>query len=379
MNAPLPKLGAIPREAAAVGDYEALARERVDANAWAYIGSGAADEITLRANRAAFDRIALPGRVLADVRGGHTRLELFGQTFAHPVLLAPVAYQKLAHPAGETGTVQAAAALEAGLVLSTLASCTLEEVARHRGAPLWFQLYVQPDPGFNRELISRAEDAGYSALVITVDAPVAGVRNREQRAGFHLPPSVEAVNLRGMTPPAVPPLAPGQSAVFDRLMAHAPGWRDLDALRAATRLPVILKGVMHADDAAQAVAAGIDGLIVSNHGGRTLDTQPATIDVLPTIAERVGGAVPLLVDGGIRRGTDIVKALALGADAVLIGRAWLHALAAAGPLGVAHVLRLLRDELEIAMALTGCATLAEVRRRGAGLLAPGDAFMQHMS
>ncbi|WP_341643484.1 alpha-hydroxy acid oxidase [Thauera sp. SDU_THAU2] len=364
MSTPLPKLSAIPQEIAAVDDYEAQARARVDDNAWAYIGSGAADEITLRDNRAAFDRIPLRGRVLADVRGGHTRLELLGHKLAHPILLAPVAYQKLAHPAGETGTVQAAAALDACMVVSTLASCTLEDIARHATAPLWFQLYVQPDAGFNRHLIERAEAAGYSALVITVDAPVAGARNREHRAGFHLPAGIDAANLRGMPQPATPPLPADASQVFDRLMAHAPTWKDLDALRAATRLPVILKGVMHPDDAALAVAAGIDGIVVSNHGGRTLDTQPATIDALPAIADRVGGAVPLLLDGGIRRGTDIVKAIARGADAVMIGRAWLHAFAATGPLGVAHVLRLLRDELEIAMALTGCATLADIRRQG---------------
>lgn len=360
MSTLAPRLTAIPREIAAVADYEAYARARVDANAWAYIASGAADELSWRDNRAAFDRLRLEGRVLADVRGGHTRLELFGQAFAHPILLAPVAYQRLAHPDGELATVQAAAAMEAGMVVSTLASVRLEDIARYAQAPLWFQLYIQPDRGFTMELVRRAEAAGYQALVVTVDAPVAGVRNREQRAGFHLPPGVEAVNLHGM-PPAPPiRLAAGQSAVFDGLMAHAPSWGDIEALRAATRLPLILKGITSARDATRALAAGVDGIIVSNHGGRTLDTLPAALDALPPIADALGGRLTVLVDGGICRGTDIVKAIALGAQAVLIGRAWVYGLAAAGPLGVAHVIRLVRDELEVAMALTGCRTLADI-------------------
>lgn len=360
MRAPAARLSAIPQDIVAAADYEAYARARLDANAWAYIASGAADEITWRDNRAAFDRLRLEGRVLAEVRGGHTRLELFGQPFAHPVLLAPVAYQKLAHPDGELATVQAAAAMDAGMVVSTLASYPLEEIARLAQGPLWFQLYIQPDRGFTLELVRRAEAAGYQALVVTVDAPIAGIRNREQRAGFRLPSGIEAVNLEGM-PTAQIRLAAGQSAVFDGLMGHAPTWRDIDALRAATRLPLILKGITCVSDAALALAAGVDGIIVSNHGGRTLDTLPAAIDALPPIAEALDGKLTLLVDGGICRGTDIVKAIALGAQAVLVGRPWLHGLAAAGPLGVAHVIRILRDELEVAMALTGCRTLADIK------------------
>lgn len=356
---PEPLLNQIPPAIAAVSDYEPFARARLDDNAWAYLHSGAADEITFHANRQAFEQQHLHNRVLVDVRGGHTRLQLFGQTFRHPVLLAPVAYQTLFHPDGELATAQAAAAMEAGMVVSTLAGRTLEEIAAHAAAPLWFQLYFQPDRAFTLELVRRAEAAGYQALVVTVDAPLAGVRNREQRAGFHLPPGVGAANLQGMRQPQTV-LEDGQSVVFDGLMAHAPTWREIVELRRLTELPLLLKGIASPDDALRALEVGADGLIVSNHGGRTLDTMPATLALLPAIAAAVQERVPLLLDGGVRRGTDIVKALALGASAVLIGRPMVYGLAAAGALGVAHVIRLLREELEVAMALTGCPTLADI-------------------
>lgn len=354
-----PYLTRIPPVIAALTDYEPYARERLDENAWAYLHSGAADEMTFRANRSAFERYLLQGRVLSEVRGGNTRLQLLGQTLQHPILLAPVAYQRLFHPEGELATVRAAAAMEAAMVVSTLASHTLEDMAHSAQSPLWFQLYFQPDREFTLQLVRRAESAGYQALVVTVDAPIAGIRNREQRAGFCLPPEVGAVNLQGMRQPQVP-LAEGQSVVFDGLMVHAPTWRDIERLRQLTDLPLILKGITHPEDAQMALELGVNGLIVSNHGGRTLDTLPATLDLLPAMATAVQGRVPLLLDGGIRRGTDILKAMALGADAVLIGRPFIYGLATAGALGVAHVLRLLREELEVAMALTGCRTLADI-------------------
>lgn len=357
----------IPPDIVCLADYAAHAQKRLDANAWAYFSGGAADELTLRANREAWDALRLQPRVLRDLAGGHTRVELLGRSLAHPLLLAPVAYQRMAHPDGELASACAAAAQEAGIVLSTQASVRLEDVARvvageaQRG-PLWLQLYLQHDRGFTRELVQRAEVAGYEAIVVTVDAPVSGARDRERRAGFRLPAGVSAVNLEGLPSAPQLPLAPGQSALFDGLLRSAATWRDIEWLQSVTRLPVLLKGVLHEDDAAQAVALGVAGLVVSNHGGRTLDTALPTAWVLPRIAERVQGAVPLLVDGGISRGTDVLKAVALGATAVLIGRPQVHALAVAGALGVAHMLRLLRDELEIAMALCGCARLAEASR-----------------
>ncbi|MDD2545909.1 MAG: alpha-hydroxy acid oxidase [Burkholderiaceae bacterium] len=371
---PIPTLHAVAPELVTLADHAQAAHAQLDAHAWAYFSGGAADEITLRANRSAWDKLLLHPRVLRCLAGGHTRTELLGRTLAHPILLAPVAFQRLAHPDGELATAYAAAAQGAGLVLSTQASTPLEDVAQAirnnpgRG-PLWFQLYWQHDRGFTRQLVERAEAAGYEALVLTVDAPSSGARDRERRAGFRLPAGISAVNLAGLPPP--PPLAPGQSPLWDGLLRHAPTWDDVAALQALTRLPVLLKGVLHPEDARQAAALGVAGVIVSNHGGRTLDTSPSTASVLPRIADAVGSSLPLLVDGGIRRGTDVLKALGLGARAVLIGRPVVYGLANAGAAGVAHVLRLLRDELEIAMALTGCATLADAPGALGAAPAPG--------
>ena len=360
----IPARHTIPSGLVTLADHELHARTQLDDNAWAYFSGGAADEISLRANRSAWDALPLWPRVLRPLAGGHTRVPLLGRTLAHPILLAPVAFQRMAHPDGELAMAYAAAALGAGVVLSTQASVSLESVAQAvlpdpgRG-PLWFQLYLQPDRGFTQALVQRAEAAGYEALVLTVDAPTSGVRDRERRAGFRLPPGVGPVNLAGLQVPAPSALSPGQSALFDGLLHHAPTWDDIAWLQSITRLPVLLKGVLHPADARQAVSVGAAGLIVSNHGGRTLDTAPATATALPRVVQAVGGAVPVLVDGGIRRGTDVLKAMALGASAVLVGRPAVWGLANAGAAGVAHVLRLLRDELEVAMALTGCATLAE--------------------
>lgn len=365
MSKPLPPLQQIPAEIASVEDYEALAQARMDAGTWAYFNGGGADGLTLRDNRAAFARIRLRNRVLCDLADGHTRLSLLGQEYAHPIFVAPVAFQSLAHPEGERATALAAAALQAGMVVSTQASLSLEALAGvEPAAPLWFQLYIQPDRDFTLALVRRAEAAGYRALVLTVDATVAGLRNAEQRAGFVMPPHVEAVNLRVMRslPPQV--ARPGQSPLFGSpLVNAAPTWRDLDWLRAQTRLPILLKGVLAADDARRALDHGVDGLIVSNHGGRTLDSAPATLDALPAVVQAVGGCAPVLLDGGIRRGTDVLKALALGASAVLVGRPVVHGLAAAGAAGVAHVLHLLRTELELAMVQCGCRRLAEIDGR----------------
>lgn len=358
----VPRLHAIPRDIVAAVDYERYARECLDDNAWAYLSGGAADEITLRDNRAAFDRLRLKGRALAEVGGGHTRLELFGRIYPHPIFLAPVAYHRLFHPDGEFASAVGASAMAAGMVVSTLASVRIEEIAALAGKPpLWFQLYIQPDHTRTMELVKRAETNGYEALVITVDAPLAGIRNREQRAGFSLPRNVYPVNLAGSSAPSED-LAPGASIVFDRIMASAPTWPDIARIASVTRLPVLVKGILDAEDATRALDHGAAGIIVSNHGGRVLDTLPAAIDALPYVADAVGGRVPVLLDGGIRRGSDVFKAIALGSSAVFVGRPFIYALAAAGALGVAHVLRILREELEITMALCGCATLQSIDR-----------------
>jgi 4-hydroxymandelate oxidase len=352
-----PPLDAIPRHVVALRDYEPLARERLDDNAWTYLASGAGDELTLRWNRQAFDDTRLMPRTMRSFAGGSLESELLGMRLAHPIVLGPVAYQKLFHPEGECATAQAAAALHTPLVVATLSSVDLEAVSTAApDASRWFQLYVQPERDLTLDLVRRAEGAGYSALVVTVDAPLNGLRNAEQRIGFRLPENVFAANLplRGARPPS------GGHPIFDDLLAGSPVWRDLEWLRAATRLPLIVKGILNPDDARQARACGADALVVSNHGGRTLDTLEASLHALPAVRQAVGAQFPLLLDGGIWRGTDVLKALALGANAVMLGRAYAMALAAAGPLGVAHAIRILVEEFTVAMALTGCATIADI-------------------
>lgn len=355
-----PKLDRIPPALAAVADYERWAQDFVPHAIYEYVAGGAADDLTLRENRRAFDRIELAGRVLADCAHGTTALTLLGQPFRHPILLAPVAYQQLVHPAGETATAQAADALEAGFVASTLSSVSLEAIAAELHGPKWFQLYCQPTREQTLALVRRAEAAGYGALVVTVNAPIDGVRNRAQRAGFVLPRHVRAANLPDASAPDRTRLPREQRVVFQGLMVHAPTWADLAWLRKATPLPVLVKGILHPDDAVRAVDLGLAGVVVSNHGGRTLDGLPASITALPRVRAAVGADFPVLLDGGIRRGTDVFKARALGADAVLVGRPQVYALAVAGALGVAHVLRVLREELEVTMALTGCPTLSDI-------------------
>lgn len=349
----------VPTDVVSLADYERYARARLPADIWAYIAGGGADGLTQQRNRDAFDKLTLSGRVLADMSSASTETNLFGIRLPFPVFLAPVAHQKLVHADGELATALGASALNVPLVLSTLASVSLEDVADVATAPLLFQLYMQQDRAATLTLVRRAEAAGYRALVVTVDAPVNGVRNIEQRAGFRFPGGVSPVNIAGMQQP-VSRAGPGESPVFKGLLDRAPGWADLEWLRAETRLPTLIKGVMHPDDAERAISAGVDGIVVSNHGGRTLDTLPATIEVLPQVAHVVAGRVPVLMDGGVRRGTDVLKAIALGASAVLIGQPQLHAIAVAGPVGIVHMLTILRAELEVAMALTGCATVGSI-------------------
>jgi 4-hydroxymandelate oxidase len=364
----LPPLDSIAADLVAACDYQRYALQRLDANALAYLEGGAADELTCQANLNVWHDWALLPRLLRDLRGGHTRCQLLGETLQHPILLAPVAYQQLFHPQGELASALAAGVMGGAAVLSSYASTALEEVAEAGNGPLWFQLYWQGDGPRTLALAERAEAAGYKALVLTVDAPVAGIRNREQRAGFVLPAGIAAVNIEAL--PQLPPVPEGGSAVFDGLLALAPHWADVAWLCQHSRLPILLKGILHPQDAQLAMQAGAAGVIVSNHGGRVLDSQLPAVKMLPAIRQALGPEALLLVDGGIRRGTDVLKAIALGADAVLIGRPYIHALTTAGALGVAHLLKLLREELEVAMALCGCRELADIT---AELLLPAHA------
>ena len=349
----------IPPDVVSAFDYERHARARLPADVWAYISGAGADGITKRWNREAFDRLALSGRVLADMSGASTATELFGMPLDMPLIVAPAAFQMLVHPDGEGATVIGASAAKTWMTVSCQASVSLEEIAAASQTTLLFQLYMQQSRDDTLRLVRRAEAAGYKALMVTVDAPVNGVRNDEQRAGFRLPPHVRAVNLDGMPAPDSR-AGPGESPVFKGLLDRAPSWADIEWLRSQTSLPLLLKGISHPDDAERAIACGVDGIVVSNHGGRTLDTLPARLDMLDRVAAQVQGRVPLIVDGGIRRGTDMLKALALGADAVMIGAPILHALAVGGAVGVLHLLTLLRAEFEVAMALTGCQRVGEI-------------------
>lgn len=354
-----PLLEQIPQDLVSVADYEQLAARYIDHPVFEYIAGGAGDDITLRRNGTAFDELYLRTRVLKDFRAASTATQILGERLPHPILLGPVAYQKLVHPLGELATATGAQAMDSILVASTLSSASMEEIATSTAGPKWFQLYMQPQRQQSLSLVRRAEQAGYRALVVTVDVPINGLRNRARRAGFQMPEGVEAANLAAQLhqPRA---LTPGQSVVFDGLMADAPNWDDLAWLISQTALPVLVKGIMDPADAEQAAALGASGVIVSNHGGRSLDGLPASLDVLPAVRQAVGADYPLLLDGGVRRGGDIFKAVALGAHGVLIGRPQVYALAVAGALGVAHMLRLLREELEVTMALAGCPTIADI-------------------
>lgn len=361
-----PPLTQISAQIGSLADYARLAREHMEAQAWAHLESGADQGLTLAHNRQAFDRIRLCPEPLADLSAAHTRQSLLGQSLDWPLLLAPVAYQQLAHPEGELATVRAAMAMRTGMVVSTLSSCTLEEIAQAaqaaaqelgRSGPLWFQLYQQPTREHTLQLIRRAEDAGYQALVWTVDAHI-------KRSSYPLPPGVEAVNLRGIPQQRQTGDLMSEHILFGSELARgAPTWDDLVWLRQQTRLPLIIKGLLSARAAAQAVELGADAIVVSNHGGRVLDTAVSPLEVLPAIRAATPAHIPLLMDGGVRQGTDVLKAIALGASAVLLGRPQMHALAVAGMLGVAHMLYLLRAELELAMAQTGCASLDQVGPR----------------
>lgn len=357
MSAPLPPLAAIPPDIASLADYERRAVAHMPPPSWTYLQEGTGDGLSLAANRAAFDRIGLVPRVLADLRGGSTQIELLGARHAAPILLAPVAHQRIAHEEGELATIRAATAMSVGMIASTLSSVTLEEIAAARAqaaqglgvvpSPLWFQLYAQERRADTLALVRRAEAAGYEAIMLTVDASI-------KRSSFVLPSGIDAANLRGIARPAQTAQPLGRILFGTSLADAAPRWEDVAWLRGETRLPLLLKGVLAPQDALLAIEHGVDGLVVSNHGGRVLDGMPAAIDMLPAIARAVGGRLPLLLDGGVRRGTDVVKALALGASAVLVGRPQVHALAVAGMAGVAHALLMLRSELELAMAQLGC-------------------------
>ncbi len=320
--------------------------------AWEFYDQGCADDLTVHWNREALQRLRLESRVMVDVEKIDTATTLFGHAMTHPILLAPAANHMLVHPEAEVATARGATAAEATMVLSSNSNRTIEDVAAATTQPLWFQLYVSRDRGIAKELIQRAEAAGCKALCVTVDQPVIYTRDRSNR---------QSEEIRGLPLPNVrQPVAGATPTSGGRTRSLT--WKDLEWFRSVTKIKVLLKGVLHPDDAEMAVKAGADGIIVSNHGGRALDGVAATIDALPRVTDRVNKRIPVLMDGGIRRGADVLKALARGADAVLIGRPYLYGLAVNGSDGVQHIVRILRNELEAAMALTGRTSLAQIDR-----------------
>jgi 4-hydroxymandelate oxidase len=331
-----------------VADYESLARSAVEPGAWDYYAGGAGDEISLADARASWDRIRLRPRVLVDVTTRELSAVAFGHQLPHPIIVAPTAAHLMAHADAERATAAGAAAAGALMTLSTIASTPMEDVADAApGAPRWFQLYAPADRTWCEALVERAVGAGYEAIAVTVDLPFPGNRERDVRNAFnlgvgaHLPPD-QPTDERGI------------------IEVPAFGWQDLAWLRSICPIPLVAKGILRADDAARAVDAGCDGVWVSNHGGRQLDTAIAGIDALPEIADAVGDRALLVVDGGVRRGIDVLKGLALGADLVAVGRPVIWGLAVGGAEGVQHVLEILRNELSLGMALAGCPTLQEV-------------------
>jgi 4-hydroxymandelate oxidase len=348
-------------------ELEAMAREKLAREAYDYYASGAQDEVTLRENRAAYDRLTLAYRVLVDVSRREMGTTVLGQPVAMPIVVAPTAFHRMACPEGELATARAAGAAGTVMILSTLSNTRVEEVVAATPGPVWFQLYVYRDRKATEGLVRRAEAAGCRALVLTVDAPFLGRRERDVRNRFSLPPGLTVANMLpegyGEVPQAT--ADSGLAVYFASLLNPAMTWQDLAWLRSITELPVVVKGIIRPDDALRAADAGVAGIVVSNHGGRQLDTAPATIDVLPEVADALksrGHGTEVLVDGGVRRGTDVLKALALGARAVLVGRPVLWGLAANGEAGAAWVLRHLREELDLAMALAGAPTLADITR-----------------
>lgn len=362
---PLPPLSAIPADLLSLADYQRRAEAHMPTKSWAHVEEGSGAGLTLADNRAVFDRFRLLPRAFADLRQGNTAINLLGRSHAAPILLAPVAYQTLAHSEGELAVARAAAALEVGMALSTLSGMTLEAVAaasraashelRRPDAPLWFQLYLQPERDDNLALVRRAEQAGYEAIVLTIDAGL-------KRSSFTLPPGVDAANLAGMKRARHVAHAGSGLLLGTPMIDAMPRWEDLAWLRSATKLPVIVKGMAIGADLDRMTSEGIDALILSNHGGRVLDGLPTSLDLLPAVHDQIAGRIPILIDGGVRTGVDIVKALCLGASAVLIGRPQIHALAVAGMPGVAHMLQILRVELEAAMAQLGCPDPASLTR-----------------
>lgn len=344
-------------------DFEREAERRLTASAWGYVSGAANDEVTLRENRAALDRLAIRYHTMVDVSHRSLETTVLGEAVSMPILVAPTAMHKLAHADGECGTARAARSAGTLMVTSTTATTRLSEVIAASPGPMWFQLYIYSDREKTRALLDEAVAAGYTGVVITVDAPLLGRRERDIRSGFTLPPGLTIANAAVAGMATVPDASASESGLmrhFHHLHDSALTPKDVEWVAQVTKLPVLVKGIVRGDDAVRAVEHGARGIIVSNHGGRQLDTSIPTIQALPDVVAAVGSRAEVLMDGGVRRGTDVIKALALGARAVLLGRPILWGLAVDGEAGVRAVLELMRNELDLAMALSGVTRIADI-------------------
>jgi 4-hydroxymandelate oxidase len=355
----LPPLTQIPAYLQTVADYERETPQHLSDMVWQYLQGGAMNEVNVRSNLSEFESIQLLPRLLQDLTHGHTECEIFGQRYAHPIFVAPIGHQQQFHPEAEAATALAAEVLGSNMVLSTFSNTDMRALNADNPRK-WFQLYWQGERTKSLNLVKMAEAHNYSAIVVTVDSPHTGIRDRERRVFFHLPEGMQHPHTPAHIP--LPELQDGDHPVFQGLMKIAPTWEDIAWLVEQTHLPIVLKGVLNPMDAKLAIQHGVQGLIVSNHGGRVLDTSITPLTALKLIKQVVPADFPLLYDGGIRRGSDVFKAIALGASAVLVGRPVIYGLATAGALGVAHVLKILKEEFEITMALMGTARIDEINQ-----------------
>ncbi len=345
-------------------DFEDEARRTLPKEVYDYLAGGAGDEITVAENIQAYNRLKLCPRVLKGVGDRDTSIKVLDKQISTPILIAPTAFHCLAHQEGELATVKAAVKANTIMIVSMASTVSLEEIALTAKEVtvtykpnLWFQLYIQPDAELTESFVRRVENAGYNALVVTVDSPVFGMRERDIRNGFHtLPEGLSLKNFDHVNSKK----SSGEKTTL--ILSAKLTWEDIDWLKSITRLPIFIKGIVCPDDALIAMNHQVDGIIVSNHGGRQLDTLPATIDMLPQIISVVNHKIPVIVDGGVRRGTDVLKAIALGADAVAIGRPVLWGLTCDGEVGVTNVLNKLKHEFDLTMALCGCSSVKEIKK-----------------